>query len=175
MAGHSKWKQIKHKKTLADQAKSRLFSKLTNIITVAAKEGVDPQFNPALRNAIEQAKRHNLPQANIERAISRATSAGHLSLIVVEAYGPEGAGIIVEAVTDNRNRTINELRSIFKKYDTKMAEPGSVSWSFEKTTSGYRPKFKSAISESAREKLKNLTQTLEAREDIKGIYLAVDG
>ncbi len=174
MSGHSKWKQIKHKKGATDLARGRLFSKLASVITIAAKGGVDPQFNPTLRSAIDTARKNQMPQANIERAIKRAAEKGDLEMLLVEAYGPEGIGILVEAITDNRNRTINELRHLFKDYDTKPANPGSVLWTFLKTQEGYKPKFTPAASESAREKIKNLIEKLEERDDIKEVYAAAE-
>ncbi|MBI2010859.1 MAG: YebC/PmpR family DNA-binding transcriptional regulator [Candidatus Colwellbacteria bacterium] len=174
MAGHSKWKQIKHKKEASDKDRSRLFSKLTNIIQVAARGGADPEFNPVLRNAIAQAKRQNLPQATIERAIQKAKSAADaLETLTIEAYGPEGIGLLVEAITDNRNRTMNELKSLFKNYETKLAEPGSLSWAFEKTEDGYEAKFKRVASEESREKIGGLTRALEDRDDVKSVYSSI--
>ena len=122
MAGHSKWKQIKHKKADTDEKRAKLFSKLANIITIAARDGADPQFNPTLRSAIETARKNQMPQVNVLRAVKRATEHGDLEMLLVEAYGPEGVGILVEAITDNRNRTINEIKSLFKDHDAKVAE-----------------------------------------------------
>ena len=174
MAGHSKWKQIKHKKAAADEKRAKLFSKLANVITIAARDGIDPQFNSALRGAIEVARKNQMPQANIDRAIKRATEKGNLELLLIEAYGPEGVGILVEAITDNHNRTISELRHLFKEADAKLAEPGSLLWSFEKTGEGYKSRFTPETSEGAREKIKNLIEKLEERDDVKEVYSAID-
>lgn len=173
MSGHSKWKQIKHKKGATDLARGRLFSKLANVITIAAKEGVDPHFNPTLRSAIETARKNQMPQANILRAIKRATEKGDLEALLIEAYGPEGLGILIEAITDNRNRTMNEVRALFKDYDTKLAAPGSLLWSFEKTDEGYKPKFVPTVSEGVENKIRELIQKLEEREDITKVYSAL--
>lgn len=170
MAGHSKWKQIKHKKGAADLARGRLFSKLGSVITIAAKGGADPQFNPALRSAIEAAKKNQMPQENINRAIRRATEKGDLEELLIEAYGPEGLGILIEAVTDNRNRTINEIKAVFKDYDTKLANPGSLLWAFERTDEGYRPKHPATVSEEAKNKTRELIEKLEEREDVAAVY-----
>lgn len=174
MSGHSKWKQIKHKKATTDEKRAKLFSKLANVITIAARDGTDPQFNSALRGAIEVARKNQMPQANIERAVKRATEKGNLELLLVEAYGPEGIGILVEAITDNHNRTISELRHLLKEADVKLAEPGSLLWSFEKTGEGYKSKFTPETSEEAREKIKNLIEKLEDRDDVKEVYSAID-
>ncbi len=175
MSGHSKWKQIKHKKATTDEKRAKLFSKLANVITIAARDGADPQFNPTLRSAIETARKNQVPQANVERAIKRATEKGDLEMLLIEAYGPEGVGILVEAITDNRNRTMNEIKSLFKDYDTKLATPGSLLWSFEKGTDGYKAKFALTVSEATHERINNLVEKLEERDDVKEVYSAIDG
>lgn len=136
MAGHSKWAQIKHKKAKEDAKKGKIFSKLTRAIIVAVKQGGgNPETNPQLANAIEKAKEYNLPQENIERAIKRATGeigAENYEQIVYEGYAPGGVAVMVEAMTDNRNRTAAEIRHIFSKHGGNLSETGSVSWMFEK-------------------------------------------
>lgn len=174
MAGHSKWKQIKNKKEAADKSRSQLFSKLSNVIAVAARAGTNPEHNPTLRNAIDQAKKHNMPQANIDRLIKRAVEKSPLELLKIEVYGPEGVGLLVEALTDSRNRTIAELRALLKNYSAKIAEPGSLLWLFEKTPDGYRIKFPSSASEEAKQKIRDLIESLKARGDIKDIYPAIE-
>ncbi len=170
MSGHSKWKQIKHKKGAADLARGRLFSRLANVITIAARGGDDPQFNAALRSAIEAARKNQMPQENVLRAIKRASEKGGLEELLIEAYGPEGLGVLIEAITDNSNRTMNEIKAIFKDYDTRLANPGSLLWSFEKTDEGYKPKFAPEASEEAREKIKQLILKLDERDDVVGVY-----
>ncbi len=133
MSGHSKWAQIKHKKGAEDKKRGQVFSKLGRVITVAAKlGGPDPDTNPQLRSAIEKAQEMNMPKDNIERAINKATGTGNESLteMLVEAYGPEGAAIIIKAITDNKNRTIQELRHVLDEFDGKLAGEGSVLWLF---------------------------------------------
>src|ERR671923_1121460 len=137
MAGHSKWAQIKHKKATVDARRGRLFTKLARAITVAARDGGgDPEGNAALANAIEKAKSYRMPKDNIQRAIDRGTGAGAdaaaIESVVYEGYGPGGAAILVEALTDNRNRTGAEVRHAFEKHGGSLGEPGSVSWQFEK-------------------------------------------
>ena len=174
MAGHSKWKQIKHKKATTDEKRAKLFSKLANIITIAAREGADPQFNPTLRSAIETARKNQMPQANVLRAIKRATEKGDLEMLLIEAYGPGGVGILIEAITDKHNRTINEIKSLFKDHDTKLATPGSLLWSFEKDADGYKAKFTLTVSEAVRERINNLIEKLEERDDVKEVYSAIN-
>lgn len=136
MAGHSKWAQIKHKKAKEDAKRGKIFSKLTRAIIVAAKQGGgNPDTNPQLANAIEKAKQYNLPQENIERAIKKATGelgAENYEQIVYEGYGPGGVAIMVETMTDNRNRTAADIRHIFSKHGGNLSETGSVAWMFEK-------------------------------------------
>jgi YebC/PmpR family DNA-binding regulatory protein len=137
MSGHSKWSTIKHKKGAEDKKRGKLFTKLSRAIIVAAKEGgPDPDSNAALANAIAKARSYSMPKDNIERAITRATGSGEGSdayeSIVYEGYGPEGVAIIVEALTDNRNRTAADVRSIFTKHNASLGTPGSVAWQFER-------------------------------------------
>lgn len=139
MSGHSKWSTIKHKKAAADAKRGKVFTRLAKEITVAAREGGgDPSFNNRLALAIDKAKAQNMPKDNIERAVKRGT--GELEgeeyyEAVYEAYGPHGIGILVEVETDNRNRSIADVRHIVSKYGGNMAEAGSVSWQF--TRKGY--------------------------------------
>ncbi|HUF87202.1 MAG TPA: YebC/PmpR family DNA-binding transcriptional regulator [Thermohalobaculum sp.] len=135
MAGHSKWANIQHRKGRQDAARSRLFSKLSREITVAARMGdPDPEKNPRLRLAIKDAKSNSVPKDVIERAIRKAQGADADSYeeIRYEGYGPGGVAMIVEAMTDNRNRTASNLRSIFSKHGGNLAETGAVSFMFER-------------------------------------------
>ena len=137
MSGHSKWSSIKHKKGAADAKRGKLFSKLARSIIVAAKEGGgDPTSNLALANAIEKAKSYSMPKDNIERAIAKGSGSGAdadaFEAIVYEGYGPEGVAVIVEALTDNRNRTASEVRHIFAKFGGNLGTTGAVAWQFER-------------------------------------------
>jgi YebC/PmpR family DNA-binding regulatory protein len=135
MAGHSQFKNIMHKKGRADAARSKLFSKLAREVTVAAKMGLpDPEHNPRLRAAIIAARAENMPKDNIERAIKKAQGgdAENYDEIRYEGYGPGGVAIIVEALTDNRNRTASEVRSFFTKHGGSLAETGAVSFMFNR-------------------------------------------
>ena len=135
MAGHSKWANIQHRKGKQDAARSKLFSKLAREITVAAKMGdPDPDKNPRLRLAVKEARTQSMPRDVIERAISKATGADAETLeeIRYEGYGPAGVAVIVEAMTDNRNRTASNVRSLFTKAGGNLAETGAVSFMFER-------------------------------------------
>ena len=137
MSGHSKWASIKHKKKAVDAKRGQLFTKLARAIQVAARDGGgDPAGNPALANAVEKAKDARMPKDNIERAIAKGTGADSdaeaIEEVVYEGYGPGGVAILVDALTDNRNRTGAEVRHAFSSSGGSLGEPGSVAWTFEK-------------------------------------------
>ena len=137
MSGHSKWSSIKHKKGVADARRGKLFSKLSRAIIVAARDGGgDPAANLALQNAIEKARSYSMPKDNIERAIARGTGAdtdeAAFEQVVYEGYGPNGVAILVEALTDNRNRTAADVRAAFAKHDGNLGGSGAVAWLFER-------------------------------------------
>ena len=137
MSGHSKWSTIKHKKGAADIKRGKLFSKLSRAIIVAAKEGgSDPSANLALANAIEKARSYSMPKDNIERAIARGSGAdsdaGQFETVIYEGYGPDGVAVLVEALTDNRNRTASEVRHLFSKHGGNLGTTGAVAWQFER-------------------------------------------
>jgi YebC/PmpR family DNA-binding regulatory protein len=137
VSGHSKWSSIKHKKGAADARRGKLFSKLSRAIIVAAREGgPDPAANLALQNAIEKARSYSVPKDNIERAIARGsgadTDAASFEHVVYEGYGPNGVAILVEALTDNRNRTAADVRTAFAKHEGNLGGSGAVAWLFER-------------------------------------------
>jgi len=137
VSGHSKWSTIKHKKGAADAKRGKLFSKLTRAIIVAAREGgPDPGANLALQNAIEKARSYSMPKDNIDRAIAKGSGAdtdgSSYETVVYEGYGPSGVAVIVEALTDNRNRTAGEVRHLFAKNDGNLGTSGAVAWLFER-------------------------------------------
>jgi YebC/PmpR family DNA-binding regulatory protein len=137
VSGHSKWSSIKHKKGAADAKRGQLFSKLSRAIIVAAKEGgPDPEGNLALQNAIEKARSYSMPKENIERAIAKGSGAdadaSSFETVVYEGYGPEGVAVLVEAVTDNRNRTASDVRHAFTKHGGNLGTTGAVAWQFER-------------------------------------------
>lgn len=135
MSGHSKWAGIKHKKAIVDAKRGKAFTQIANMITIAAKEGGgDISSNFRLRLALEKARAANMPSTNIERAIKRGTGEGggaQIEEVKYEGYGPEGVALLIEAATDNKNRTSGEVRSTLTKYGGRMAEAGAVSWLFD--------------------------------------------
>lgn len=136
MSGHSRWQQIKHKKALTDAKKGKLFSKMARLISVAAKEkGPDPAMNPKLRMAMESARAIGMPKENITRAVAKGSggdSKENLEEVGYEAYGPGGAALLIFGVTDNKNRTTNEIKHLLSEYGGKLAAEGSVIWMFKK-------------------------------------------
>lgn len=170
MAGHSHWAGIKHKKEATDFKRGQLFSKLARAITAAAKHEPDPNFNPRLRTAIETARAEKVPAENIARAIRRASEAGGaLDEILLEAYGPGGAALLIEAVTDNKNRTIPQIKTILGDHGGKWAESGSVQWAFERTGQAWTAKFPQDIGPAEKEKLLDLVAHIEEHEDVQKV------
>jgi len=171
MSGHSKWSNIKHRKESSDKKRAQLFSKLSREISIAARKEPNPEFNPHLRTVIEKARKANMPQDNIQRAINKSSEAGDLEELVLEGYGPDGVAIIVVATTDNKNRTVAELKKIFKDHEAKWADPGSVLWAFTKNNGEYEANFPQEISDQTREKINNLVEVIEDHDDVNNIYI----
>lgn len=135
MSGHSKWATIKHKKAALDAKRGKAFTRLIKEIMIAARTGGDPDMNPRLRTAITAAKAVSMPADNIKRAIMRGTGeleGGQIDEIMFEGYGPGGAAVLVAVATDNRNRTVSEIRHVFSKNGGNLGEQGSVAWMFER-------------------------------------------
>lgn len=133
MSGHNKWSQIKYKKEIKDARRGKLFSRLGKNITIVAKNGGDPQMNPTLKMAIDQAKAANMPNDNIERAIKRGTgeiAGAEIEEMKMEAYGPAGIALLIKVITDNKNRSLSEIKSILQKHNAKLADSGSVAYLF---------------------------------------------
>lgn len=175
MSGHSHWSGIKHKKGAADQKRGRVFSKLLAAITAAGRAEQNTEFNPRLRTAVQKAKESMVPSENIERAIKRAKESGAgLEELMLEAYGPGGAALLIEAITDNKNRTIPEIKKILNDHAAKWAESGSVRWAFDPSPlakgEGWQPKFPQELNEEDTDKLNVLVEALEAHDDVQKVY-----
>jgi len=135
MSGHSKWATIKHKKAALDAKRGKMFTRIIKEITIAARHGGDPDANPRLRTAILAAKSVSMPSDNIKKAVMRGTGeleGGQIEEVMFEGYGPGGAAVLVNVATDNRNRTVSEIRHVFSKNGGNMGEQGSVAWMFER-------------------------------------------
>jgi len=172
MSGHSKWKTIKHKKDAADKKRSQQFSRLLAAIRAAAKEEANPQFNARLRTAIEKAREGNVPQDNIERALTQAKDKSFED-IAIEAYGPGGIALIILAETDKRNRTVAEIRKLLSDNNAKMAEPGSVLWAFNEPkdpADEWTAKFPQEIDEATKASVESLVEELTDHDDVSAVY-----
>jgi len=170
MSGHNKWQQIRHKKAITDKKRGQLFTKHLKAISIAARDNPDPEFNHKLRSAIEKAQRENVPKDNIERAIKKSSEDKNLEEIIIESYGPEKSAFIIRAITDNRNRTIAEIKKILSDNNAKMAEQGSVLWSFNRIKDGsFVPKFNQPVSDETRMKIKKNIEALEGHDDVQEV------
>ncbi|WP_375202024.1 YebC/PmpR family DNA-binding transcriptional regulator [Hyphococcus sp.] len=176
MAGHSKWANIQHRKGRQDAKRSKMFSKLSKEITVAAKMGAaDPDFNPRLRLAIQAAKAQSMPKDNIDRAIKKSTAdESNFEEIRYEGFGPAGVGLIVEALTDNRNRAASDIRAIFSKNGGNMGETGSVSFMFDLVGYIEYPADKASEDEMLEAAIEAGAEDVQSSEETHEIYCAFD-
>lgn len=182
MSGHNKWSQIKLKKGKTDAKRSQIFSKYAKLITNEARAVKGNTNAPGLRAAVERARKENMPSENIERAIKKATEGGGAALLQVlyEGYGPGGVAMLVEVLTDSRNRTSNELKFIFSEYGGNLASPGAAAWAFAKqptfgnsqpTTSIWQPTTTVQLEDADVAKLEKLVEALEANEDVQAVFV----
>lgn len=170
MSGHSKWKQIKNKKAATDLKRGELFSKLLKNVSIAARANANPDANPVLRQAIEKAKEANVPKDNIERALARGDrSQGSLSSFVFEAYGPGGTALLMDVLTDNKNRTMMEVRKLLEDRGARLAEPGSARWAFTEKEGWFELGVGQPVGVEDREKIKALKEALEAHNDVERV------
>lgn len=171
MAGHNKWKQIKEKKGATDAKRAKLFTKYAKLIRVEARLAKGDMNAPALRAAIENAKAAYMPKENIERAVASATGTQADEKVVYEAYGPGGAALIVEGLTDNNNRTVQEIKHLLSEHGTSLSAQGSVLWAFTKSPEeGYVPVAPVQLSPEDEEKLASLIEDLQDHDDIQEVY-----
>lgn len=171
MAGHSKWSKIKRQKAATDAKKSKIFSNLVKLLQMEAKKSGGNTNSPGLRAAIEKAKKENMPSENIERAIKKASESKELSPVLFEGYGPGGVAMVITALTDNNNRTNQEIKHILSKNGASMGGPGSVTWNFTKNEEGeWIPNMTTEISDEDLEKLDKIVEALEENEDVQDVY-----
>lgn len=173
MSGHSKWSQIKRQKGVTDAKRSQIFGKISKNISLAARKGEKPDMNLELRAAIEKAKEANMPADNIERAIKKGTGkleGAQLEGVRYETYGPGGAAIIMEGITDNKNRTTQEIKHLLLKSGASLAQTGSVVWAFENEGGKWLPKSALELSGQDAEALDKLLEELDNHDDIQDIY-----
>ena len=172
MSGHNKWSQIQRQKGAADSNKSKVWGKLAKRIAVESKKANGDVTLPGLRAIIETAKKENMPKDSIDRAIAKGTSkdAAALDAVTYETYGPGGCAIVIEALTDSRNRTAQEMKHLLSELGLALASPGSALWAFEKTTEGYTPKTTVPLSAEDDEKLMQILGKIDAYDDVHGVY-----
>ncbi|HUO56495.1 MAG TPA: YebC/PmpR family DNA-binding transcriptional regulator [Candidatus Paceibacterota bacterium] len=172
MAGHNKWAQIKRQKGAADAAKGRLWGKYAKRIAVESKLVGGDVNSPTLRAIIEKAKKDNMPKDNIERAVAKGISndSNAMESVTYESYGPGGAAIVVSALTDNKNRTTQEIKHVLSKNNLALAASGSALWAFEKTSEGYAPKTTVPLSPSDNELLMKILDEIDNHDDVEDVY-----
>lgn len=173
MSGHSKWANIKRKKEVTDAKKSKVFSKMSRLISVAARRGGDPESNPQLRLAVEKAKEARMPRENIEKAIAKGSGQGggeSFSEAVYEGFGPGGEAFYITALTDNKNRTVSEIRNIFSKAGGSLGGAGSTAYIF--TPDPSTPSYTMEINDEAyAAKLEALLEELDDHDDVQDVYV----
>jgi len=176
MSGHNKWSKIKHKKAATDAEKSKIFSKHARLITVESRKANGDVNSPQLKAAIEKAKKDNMPQDNIKRAVSKGAgnSAESISEVTYEAYGPGGSALIISGVTDNKNRTAAEIKHLLSKVGLSLAEPGAALWAFEKREGGWMAKTKVPLNDEDGERLGSILEKLEEHDDVQNVYTNAD-
>ncbi len=179
MSGHSKWSQIKRQKGVSDAAKSRVFARCARIITLESKKAGGSINSPALAAAILRAKAANMPKDNIERAVAKGVSkdAAAIEQVQCEAYGPGGIALIIDALTDNKNRTIQELKHLLVKQGVELAAPGSASWAFTKSPNGSYIPNEPLVELGAEdaEKLEAILTALDEHDDVQEVYTNARG
>jgi len=176
MARHNKWAQIKHKKAVVDAKRSKIFSMLTKLITVETRRAGNDKNYPGLRAVIERARAANMPNDNIERAINRASGLEKDAYeeVFYEAYGPGGVALIIEGITDNKNRTTSEIKHLLTEGGGSLGGQGSAVWAFTKINGGWQAHRHLTLSPADSYKLQTLLQTLDRHDDIKNIYHNAD-
>ena len=180
MSGHNKWSKIKNKKAITDAYKAKVFSKLVRAITVESKLTKGDVNSPSLRTAIEKARQANVPSDNIDRAVKKGTGgeAGQMESITYESYGPGGCALIIEALTDNRNKAAQEIKHILSKNGFELASHGSASWAFTKNLPGsedlWTPNMSIKMGEGDGEKLSSLIEELEENDEVQEVYTNAD-
>lgn len=172
MSGHNKWSKIKHKKASTDAQKSKVFGKMSQLIANESKKCAGDRNSPGLKSAIEQAKAVNMPAQNIDKAVEKGTGADASSLeaITYELYGPGGCGILIDVLTDNRNRTAAEIKHLVSKNGYTLSTPGSASWMFAKSNVETVPQTTIEISEEDNARLETLVTEIMDNENVQEIH-----
>lgn len=171
MSGHNKFSKIKHQKAKTDAQKSKIFGKMVRLITVEAKKAGGNLKSPGLANAIEKARKENVPNDTIDRAVKKATTDTEvMENVTYEAYGPGGCALIIEGLTSNRNKAAQDVKHILSKNGFELAVPGSASWAFTKTNEGWMPQTMIPISDEDGEKLQTIIDELEENDEVQEVF-----
>lgn len=172
MAGHNKYSKIKHQKAKNDGQKSKVFGKLVRFITVEAKKSGGNLKSPGLALAIEKAKKENMPNDTIDRAIKKATTDNSAAMesALYEAYGPGGIAILIEALTDNKNKAAQEVKAILARHGSELAAQGSAAWAFTKTHEGWQATTTMPLEDADIEKLQSLVEELEENDEVQEVF-----
>ncbi|MCA9363327.1 YebC/PmpR family DNA-binding transcriptional regulator [Candidatus Kaiserbacteria bacterium] len=176
MSGHNKWSKIKHKKAATDAQKGKVFSKHSALITLEVRKAGGDVNSASVLAAIDRAKKDSMPKDNIERALAKGSGAGGSSLeeVMYEGFGPGGVAMLIQAVTDNNNRTAPEIRHIFSKAGLELGAPGSAAWAFTKTDGEYIPTTPMELDDETGQKLADFIEKLEDQDDVTNVYTSAD-
>lgn len=172
MSGHNKWSKIKNKKAVTDATKSKVFSKMARLISIASRQVRGDVSSPILRAAIDKAREYNMPADNIDRAVKKGSGADAeaLEAITYETYGPAGSALIIEALTANRNKAAQEVKFILSRHGFTLAAPGSAVWAFTKDGGEYKPNITIPLSEKDEKILETLIEELENNDEVQDVY-----
>lgn len=176
MAGHNKWSKIRHKKGAEDAKRSKVFSKYSKLITAESKKANGDTSSPSLATVIEAAKKENMPKDTIERAVKKGTESGTVAMdpVTYESYGPGGCAIIIEGLTDNKNRSAAEVRHALSKQNLELAAQGAASWAFTREGMSWTPNSTVELSDEDIEKLERIVEALEEIEDVQEVFVNVE-
>jgi len=170
MSGHNKFSKIKHLKAKNDAQKSKVFGKMVRLITVEAKKAGGNMKSPGLVTAIEKARKENMPNDTIDRAVKKATDSVAMDSFVYETYGPGGVAILIDVLTDNRNKAAQEIKHILSLHGFTLASPGSASWAFKKTNEGWEPTSTMPLEDTDIEILTKLIEDLDANDEVQEVF-----
>jgi len=176
MSGHNKWSKIKHKKGATDAQRSKLFSKHSRLITMEVKKAGGRKDSANVISAVDRAKKDSMPKDAIERALTKGSGDGANAMeeVLYEGYGPGGVPLLIEAVTDNNNRTAPEIKHIFSKSGLELGVPGSAAWAFTKDSEGYTPNTPIELDDETGSKLADFIEKLEEQDDVTNVYTGAD-
>ncbi len=176
MSGHNKWSKIKHKKGATDAQRSKIFSKHSSLITIEVKKNGGDTSSASVLAAVDRAKKDSMPKDVIERALAKGSGEGGAALeeVMYEGYGPGGVALLIQAVTDNNNRTAPEVRHAFSKAGLELGAPGSASWAFTKSDDGFTPNTPMEIDDETGQKLADFIEKLEDLDDVTNVYSTAD-